>query len=198
METMVPVGGDRVWAEDSAGPGPVIVLLHPGVGDARVWDDQWPALAQAGRVIRYDLRGFGRSPAPTESFTLLGDLRQVLDHFGVERAHLVGNSMGGTTAIRLALTSPSRVASLTLLAPGITGYPMPFDPDVEAEYEALAKAADEDGLIGLYQRIWAASGPSPRVTELLRSALRAEPGEERYLQDEPPVLDQLGACPPYC
>jgi pimeloyl-ACP methyl ester carboxylesterase len=168
-----------------------MVLLHSGVGDARMWDDQWPALAAAGRVIRYDVRGFGRSPAATEDYTLLGDLRQVLGHFGVEAAHLAGTSMGGTTALRLALASPSRVESLTLLCPGIPGYPVVFDPELVAEHEALTAAGDEDGLVALSQRVWAAAGPTPRVMDLLWSAFRAEPSE-RYQQKEPPVLDRLG------
>jgi 3-oxoadipate enol-lactonase len=191
METMVPVGADRVWAEDSGGAGPVIVLLHSGVGDARMWDDQWPALTEAGRVIRYEARGFHRSPPATENFTLLGDLRQVLGHFGVESAHLVGSSMGGTTVLRLALASPSRARSLTLLCPGIPGYPTTVDPELKAEYEALVAAGDEAGQVALSQRVWAAAGPTPRVMEQLWSSFRAE-SSERFQQQEPPVLDRLG------
>jgi 3-oxoadipate enol-lactonase len=70
MQTMLPVGADKIWAEDSGGSGPVLVLLHEGVGDSRMWDPVWSELTPAFRVIRYDVRGFGRSPAATEEFTL--------------------------------------------------------------------------------------------------------------------------------
>ena len=89
MQTMVRVGSDSVWAEDSGGGGPLLVLLHEGIGDSRMWDPLWPQLTAAARVIRYDVRGFGRSPAATENFALLGDLRTILDHFGVASAHFL-------------------------------------------------------------------------------------------------------------
>lgn len=59
MQTMVPVGADRIWAEDSGGAGPPLVLLHSGVADARLWGPVWPQLAAAFRVIRYDSRATG-------------------------------------------------------------------------------------------------------------------------------------------
>ena len=66
VETMVGVAGrDTVWADDSSGDGPPLVLLHPGVGDSRIWEPLMPALTGTHRVIRYDARGYGRSPAPT-------------------------------------------------------------------------------------------------------------------------------------
>jgi len=52
MQTMLPVGADKIWAEDSSGSGPVLVLLHEGVGDARMWDPVWSRLVSAHRVIR--------------------------------------------------------------------------------------------------------------------------------------------------
>src|SRR5213083_609023 len=79
-ETMVAVDGGEVWADDGEGDGPPLVLLHPGVGDSRIWESVRPALTAAYRVIRYDARGFGRSGAPKVKFSLLADLVTVLDH----------------------------------------------------------------------------------------------------------------------
>src|SRR5262245_3583251 len=90
MQMMVRVGSDRLWAEDSRGSGPVLVLLHSGIADSRLWDPIWSDLAADFRLIRYDSRGYGQSPAATEEFNLLGDLRAVLDHFGVTQVHAVG------------------------------------------------------------------------------------------------------------
>jgi 3-oxoadipate enol-lactonase len=68
---MIPVDGGEVWADDSEGGGPPVVLLHPGVGDSRIWEPVLPALIASYRVIRYDARGFGRSHAPTVKFSCL-------------------------------------------------------------------------------------------------------------------------------
>jgi pimeloyl-ACP methyl ester carboxylesterase len=69
MQTVVRVGADSIWAEDCRGAGPPLVLRHSGMADARLWDPVWPGLTAAFRVIRYDCRGYGRSPAPTEPYT---------------------------------------------------------------------------------------------------------------------------------
>jgi 3-oxoadipate enol-lactonase len=185
VQTMVRVGSDSVWAEDSGGGGPLLVLLHEGIGDSRMWDPLWPQLTAAARVIRYDVRGFGRSPAATENFALLGDLRTILDHFGVASAHFAGCSMGGGTALELALAKPDRVLSMVLLCPGIGGYPYPDEPELAAEYAALTAACDEDGLVRLGMREWGAAGPSPFAEDLMRSAVRAGPSEQFMLQGEP-------------
>src|ERR1700749_1050870 len=116
--TMIDVDGGTVWADDSGGDGRPLVLLHPGVGDSRIWDPVLPPLAEKYRVIRYDARGFGQSPAPTVSHSLLRDLIAVLDHYRIERTAIVGCSQGGTSALGLALEQPDRVSALVLLCPG--------------------------------------------------------------------------------
>lgn len=190
METNIPVGADLLRAEDSGGGGPVAVLLHPGVADARSWDLLWPKLTGQLRVIRYDARGYGRSPQPTEPFRQLDDLIAVLDQLEVPAAHLVGCSMGGANAIDLALAAPARVRSLTLLAPGLTGYQWPPDPGLEAEMTA-AEAAGEDAVLALSQRIWAAAGTGAFVTEIMRSAVRAWPAEEKFVKDADSAVGRL-------
>ena len=115
-ETMIAVDGGQVWADDSGGGGPPVVLLHPGVGDSRIWEPVMPALTASWRVIRYDARGFGRSPAPTVKFSLLADLITVLDHFGLDRVAIVGCSQGGGSALGLALEHRARVSALVLLS----------------------------------------------------------------------------------
>jgi len=192
MELTVPVSGGELWAEDTGGDGPPVVLLHPGIGDSRVWDPVLPLIAARHRAIRYDVRGYGRSPDPTVPYTLLDDLVAVLDHFGLGRVPLVGCSMGGGTAISLALTDPGRVAALILVCPGITGYDWPDEPEVDAEYEALEQAGDFDGLVALSVRIWAAAGADPAAVAQVRSGMRAWRTEAEYQQPDPPAFDRLG------
>jgi hypothetical protein len=150
-ETMIAVDGGAVWADDSGGGGRPVVLLHPGVGDSRIWEPVLPALAGSWRVIRYDARGFGRSPAPAARFCLLADLITVLDHFGLARVAVVGCSQGGGSALGLALEHPARVSALVLLCPGVPGYRWPEEPGDErdAGYGRALAAGDVEALAGL-------------------------------------------------
>jgi 3-oxoadipate enol-lactonase len=191
MQTMLPVGADKVWAEDSGGSGPVLVLLHEGIGDSRMWDPVWSRLTPSHRVIRYDVRGFGRSPAATEEFTLLDDLRSVLAHFDVVSPHLIGCSMGGGTALEFALGNGNQVKSLVLLCPGIGGYPYPDTPELDEACEALAAVGDDEGIVQLLLDVWGRSGDDPLVTDLMRSAMAAWDGEEEFENEGEPTFDRL-------
>ncbi|MFF0292527.1 alpha/beta fold hydrolase [Kitasatospora sp. NPDC004614] len=190
---LIQLGDGDVWAADSGGDGPPVVLLHPGVGDSRIWDGLLPELTARHRVIRYDVRGYGRSPQPTTAYSPLADLHAVLDHFGLDRVRLrlVGCSMGGGTALGFALQQPERVESLVLLCPGVPGYPWPDEPELDAEYDRLVAADDLDGLTAYGLREWAASGADEAASSQLRSAARAWPGEDIHQQPDPPVFDRL-------
>ncbi|HEY0932674.1 MAG TPA: alpha/beta fold hydrolase [Trebonia sp.] len=93
------------------------------MGDSRFWAPVLPALTAAYRVIRYDARGFGRSPAPVVKFSLYDDLLAVLAHYRLDRVALAGCSQGGATGLALAVEQPARLSALVLLCPGIPGYP---------------------------------------------------------------------------
>jgi 3-oxoadipate enol-lactonase len=193
VETMIAVEGGEVWADDSGGNGPPLVLLHPGVGDSRIWEPVLPALTASYRVIRYDARGFGRSPAPRVTFSLLADLVAVIDRYRLDRVAMVGCSQGGGSALGLALQQPVRVSALVLLCPGVPGFPWPEEADdLDAEYERALSAGDVDALAGLLQRLWAAAGSTPAVMEQLRSAARAAIASGDLEQQDPPVFDRLG------
>jgi 3-oxoadipate enol-lactonase len=165
------VGADLLWYDDTGGAGVPLVLLHPGITDSTIWDRLLPLL-DGHRVIRFDRRGFGQSPPATEEFSGHGDLIALLDGLGVDRAHLVGNSMGADASLSLAVTDPGRVASMTLLCPGITGYPWPDDddPDLVAAWTRCKEARDVAGLAALQERIWFASGTDAYLSDqVLRS-----------------------------
>jgi 3-oxoadipate enol-lactonase len=94
-----------------------------------MWDPQVPALAERYRVVTYDVRGHGDSPAPPGPYTLddlADDVVAVLDEAGAERAHLVGVSLGGMTAMRLAVREPQRVHRMVLLCTSASTDAGPF------------------------------------------------------------------------
>jgi 3-oxoadipate enol-lactonase len=161
METMVPVPGGRLWAEDTGGDGPAVVLVHADWTDSRLWDRLVPVLQPSYRVIRYDLRGFGRSDRATGPFTRLGDLRALLDHFGLAEVVAVGHSGGGGTVLGLAIHEPERVRALVLVAPGIHDYPWPQADPFFTELGTLIEAADKEGIVDLGLRTWAPVTAAP-------------------------------------
>ena len=131
----VQTEGARLYAEVS-GDGPAVVFLHPGLWDSRTWDPQFASFAERYRVLRYDARGYGRStrPEPGVPYSHVRDLVAVLDDVGIERAALVGCSMGGGIEIDFALEYPQRAAALVLVAPGLSGFE--GTPEEEAAWEA--------------------------------------------------------------
>jgi 3-oxoadipate enol-lactonase len=193
MEQMIQVAGGTVWADDTGGPGAPVVLLHPGIGDSRVWDLVAPRLAGRYRVIRYDARGHGMSPPAAAPFTLLDDLIMVLDQLEVGRATMVGCSQGGATSIDLALAQPERVSALVLVSPGVSGYPMPGDPELDAQFEACAEVGDVEGIARLAGGIWTTGVPDDAVLAQLRSAAKAWLANDEYEQPGPPAFERLGA-----
>jgi 3-oxoadipate enol-lactonase len=188
----VAVEGGYLRADDTAGDGPVVVLLHPGWADASIWAPVMSHLPAHYRVIRYDARGYGGSPAPAAPFTQLGDLTAVLDDRGVRRAVLVGHSGGGGTALGLALAEPARVAALLLLAPGTPDYPWPPDDPYGAEFGTLYAAGDRDGLTELGLRTWAPADSGPAARAQVRGAVDAFFSAGDWERPGPPVHSRLG------
>ncbi|GCD89698.1 alpha/beta fold hydrolase [Nocardioides sp. LS1] len=100
------------------GSGPVVVLIHAGVADLRMWQTQVEELVPGHRVVRPDLRGYGHTPLePGDPYTDAEDVLALLDHLGVEDFALVGASYGAYVALQLATAVPERVERLVLLAP---------------------------------------------------------------------------------
>jgi pimeloyl-ACP methyl ester carboxylesterase len=118
----VRVGSDSIFYEE-VGVGPTIILIHDGLVHRKIWDAQLPVLSSDFRVVRYDRRGYGASPAPTEPFADVDDLSTLMDELGVERADLIAMSSGGRMAIDFTLEHPSRVHSLILVGAVVGGLP---------------------------------------------------------------------------
>jgi 3-oxoadipate enol-lactonase len=110
--------------------------------DCRMWDEQWRLLADEFRVIRYDVRGFGKSPAPDTPYSCFDDLSVLLAHLGVDRASLVGLSLGGRIAIDFALAHPEQVDKLVLVGPGLSGFD--WSPEQGERLTRIYLAARDD------------------------------------------------------
>jgi len=118
---VIDVGGARLWY-DEAGEGQTVLLLHGGLGDSGLWEPVVPFLAERFRTIRTDLRFFGRSTGPAVPWSWEEDVVGVLDGLGVERAALVGLSLGGRIALDVALAHPDRLWAVAGVAPGLAGH----------------------------------------------------------------------------
>lgn len=139
--------GDRLDTGDShlyyevKGEGTPVVLIHGGNLDSGMWDDDVEVFAKRWKVVRYDVRPYGRSGPLTPGYSWAEDLRVLMDHLKIDRAHLVGLSLGGRVALNFALAHPGRVDRMVLAGPGVDGWNWAPDPALGPMFEA-AKAKD--------------------------------------------------------
>jgi pimeloyl-ACP methyl ester carboxylesterase len=163
---VVDVNGARLWY-DETGSGETVLLLHGGLGDSGLWDPVVPFLAERFRVIRTDLRFFGRSTGPAVPWSWQDDVAGVLDALGVERAALVGLSMGGKLAFEVALAHPDRLWAVAGVAPGLGGHDgEAYSAEQEARYEAAEAAGDLEAAMEIDLEVWAPLGADERIRQL--------------------------------
>ncbi|MCP4357168.1 MAG: alpha/beta hydrolase, partial [Chloroflexi bacterium] len=149
-----PVNGAQLYYE-MTGEGMPLILLHAGVADGRMWDEQFTAFARQYRVIRFDYRGFGRSAMPPGKFCNYEDVASLLDYLGAAEAILVGISFGGLIAIDFALAYPERVLKLTLAAPSVSGAtPSERIKQFWKAEDAAFERGDLDEAVELNLRLW--------------------------------------------
>ena len=189
---LVDVNGTRLWVE-SGGTGAAVLFLHGGLGDSRLWAPIAERLAGRFTTIRYDYRHYGRSDSPGGEFATLDDLFAVLDALEVERAALVGLSLGGSIALDAALARPERVSAIAHVAGAVTGLPLDLASDEEyAEYEAAVERGDLDAAIAFDFEMWAPLGADDHLRELWLATpdARGLP-EGATARPRPPAHDRL-------
>jgi pimeloyl-ACP methyl ester carboxylesterase len=203
---MAEVNGTKLYYEVQ-GEGHPLVLIHEGIADSRMWDDQMPDFAARYKVIRYDLRGFGKSDVPPGPYAPGDDLYALLQHLGVEKAYLLGGSMGGGIAIDFTLAHPEMVGALIPVCAGLSG----FRPEMGeagkafiAQYEAVEQSGDAARLNEFEVHLWVdglgrtPEQVSPAVRERVRemnAGVIARSAEQQQTQPRPlnpPAAGRLG------
>ncbi|UCD74741.1 MAG: alpha/beta hydrolase [Phycisphaerales bacterium] len=197
-----PVNGAELYFE-AMGEGPALVLVHGGTLDHRMWDGQFEIFARHFRVIRYDVQGHGLSRCISADHCDHDDLAMLLKHLKIDKAHVMGLSLGGRIVIDFALEYPELVEKLIPVSSGMSGYQ--FDAEDLGEHhprmiEALL-AGDIEMAVEFFQRSWT-DGPNRRPQEVdpaVRERVRVmsrhglEPGRDRgegRLPD-PPAIGRL-------
>ncbi len=161
------------------GDGYPLLLLHAGIADSRMWDEQFPIFAQHYRTISYDLRGFGQTRWETGTFAAFEDPVALFSALGVQKAHVLGISFGAKIALDFTLVHPELVASLILVAPSVGGE----EPSEQIrrffqEEDALVEQGDLQGATELNLRLWA-DGPQ-RTPEQVNPTVRQRVYEMQY------------------
>jgi pimeloyl-ACP methyl ester carboxylesterase len=169
-DRFIEVNGARLLVRVE-GQGPPVALVHAGIADLRMWDHFAASSWTRHRIVRYDLRGFGRSTMPEGLYSHVEDLRGLLDGLGIGRASLVGISYGGRIAMEFAIRYPLRVGRLVLVAPGLGGFEWTKQMlEYGRRSDDLAQKGDLEGLVALDLATWVA-GPK-RTLEEIEPALR--------------------------
>lgn len=182
---------------EASGAGTPLVLVHGMAGDLRDWDTLVAALPADYPVLRYDLRGFGRSSRlDGAAYSHSDDLLALLDARGIACAHVLGLSMGGGAALNFALSHPDRVSRLILVSPAMVGWR--WSDEWIALWRDVSRAA-RAGDVDLARQCWLAhpmfaAALESDAGETLRRGVAAFHGDQwarDFQRDELPDLDRL-------
>lgn len=143
----VNINDTRIYYE-IIGKGEPIVLIHGFAYDNRVRNYQLSHFKDNYELLRYDLRGFGKSALPDihKKYTHVSDLLSLLDYFNINEAHIVGNSLGGTIAVDFALYYPNRVKSLILAEAGLNAREISMPDEISAWFIKTIEIAQSKGI----------------------------------------------------
>ena len=141
---------------ETAGIGMPLLMIHAGVADSRQWNNEFTEFSQNYHVIRYDMRGYGKSEPVDGEFSHLSDLVSLLNSLGIHEPLVVmGCSMGGGLAMDFALTHPSRVKALIMVDAGPGGLELDVEaPSKFADAEKAFEAGNFDKVAEIETQIW--------------------------------------------
>lgn len=198
------IDGAQIYYEDS-GQGDCVILIHGFAMDTRIWDMQFDLFAERFRVVRYDLRGFGKSDLPKAQYSTLDDLRIMMDQLSIEKACIIGISLGGSLAVEFALTCPERVTALVLAGSTLRGYP--YSDDYVKEFLHYRRIARREGIAVAQEEMLGnpllrSIAKKPVLFSPVKAMIRDYSGFHWLKHDPhrvfyPPVIERLGeiTCP---
>ena len=187
------VPGGKLWYETCGSGRQAMVLIHDGTLHSVGWDDVWPALCQSFHVVRYDRRGYGRSPEAKSAYSPVDDLQEVMRAAGIEHGVIVGASNGGGLAVDFTLAHPDEVDRLVLVGPEASGLSHSrhfIDREVELEGQ-LARG----DVLGAIKGSWLfPPGDNADVTRLLKLVMASpqDIGHKDPAMPRPPAAPHLG------
>jgi pimeloyl-ACP methyl ester carboxylesterase len=141
---------------ETAGKEIPLVMIHAGVADSRQWNNEFTDFAQSYQVIRYDMRGYGKSEPVDGEFSHMSDLVSLLDALEIHGPLVImGCSMGGGLAMDFALTHPSRAKALIMVDSGPSGLKLDKPSSSKfADAEKAFEAGDMDLVAEIETQIW--------------------------------------------
>lgn len=195
----IDVDGGRIAAESCTprGPTKTIVLIHDGTLHSAVWDWVWPIFCERFHTVRFDLRGYGKSPPSTRPYSSVADIGAVMEALHIDHAILVGASANGGRAMAFALDHPAAVEALVVVGPAVPGVPFSeaFMTMAKPVRGSLEKH-DLAGAVAAFARFdFVVSPRNTAAKEKAMALLRANPQnlEPRTLQDPSgSIVDRLG------
>lgn len=183
------------------GSGHWLVLIHVGFLDQRMWDEQFEYFPKGFSVLRYDVRGFGRSSRSVNKYSDVEDLYILLTTLRVEKAFVVGVSNGGRIAIDFAINYPSMVDALVLVGSGVSGYETAgpeedrvwgkFEKQIEGPQQLAAKEGRVADAVKIDVDTWASAQNSANRERILRMAM-----DNSHIHTDPPSRLQVHPTPP--
>lgn len=135
----IPVPHGKIFTQ-IIGQGIPIIFIHGFTLNHRMWTPQVKYFSKSNKVITYDLRGFGQSSIPTHPYSHDQDITEILNYFKINKAHIVGLSLGGEIALDFAVSNPDYCLSVTTIDGSINGYKSTINWDVHAHQQGLKNA----------------------------------------------------------
>ena len=184
---MADVDGGQLYYETCGKGSQAIVLLHDGVINSASFDDMWPILCRDFRVVRYDRRGYGKSPAAKAPYSPQDDLAAVMAAAKLDRASLVGFSFGGGLAVSYTVQHPEQVERLVLSGTVLNGFrpTKTFSdhvtrimmPMIIGNMDAVVANAEKSG--------WVMAPDHPEAKAKALAILKASPQDLRHQMHDP-------------
>lgn len=147
--------GDARFYYEIDGKGPTLVLIHAGIADDRMWDQQFQVFSEHYQVLRYDRRGFGKTAMVAGTYSHHQDLYELLNFLQVKQATLIGCSQGAKTVVDFTLEHPEMTSALVLVAPALSGFAFTGAMPRQAEQLDVAEEAGDIAQVNeLELQIW--------------------------------------------